>query len=83
MPLIEIGLWQSLDTFQRPSDSPRQFRDRLLGETAHLKGTVGAIYANAVRECLSVSSPTDSAMDTENQKKLCWNIVAELDRCVA
>ncbi|KAF2232671.1 hypothetical protein EV356DRAFT_517224 [Viridothelium virens] len=79
-PDKQIGLWQSLETFRSLDDSPQQFRDRILGEAAHLKGTAGAIYCNAVQECLRVDS---AKCEAENQKRLCWKIAAEMDKCVA
>ena len=81
--LLEIGLWQSLETLIPDVD----FEDELtIGERlikvakVELPGQVGSIYAEAVKECL-ISSKKDS--DLYTQEKLCWKVNAALDRCMA
>lgn len=78
--LLEIGLWQPLSTFET-FDSESAFRENLVEiARSELPGQVGWIYANAVRECLSVERDENDAM---SQQRLCWKVAAALDQCVA
>ena len=79
--LLEIGLWQSLETFETEDESAWEFRDRLVGlATRELPGQVGQIYARVVQECLRTSRDDK---DEDTQEKLCWQVVSMLDQCVA
>lgn len=83
--LLEIGLWQSLETLA-PDVDPEDpdvltFRERLIKlAKVELPGQMGSIYAEAVKECL-ISSRKDSDVDT--QERLCWKVNAALDQCMA
>ncbi|KAL8784401.1 MAG: hypothetical protein Q9195_009066 [Heterodermia aff. obscurata] len=79
--LIEIGLWQSLKTFERENESPWGFQQRLIHlASQELPGQVGQIYACVVKQCLNVS---EYDKDEDTQQKLCWEVVSMLDQCVA
>ena len=79
--LLEIGLWQPLESFANRGEEPKDFRNRLIGMTKReLPGQVGKIYAEAVRECLEIHSNTS---DEESQEILCWKVSAALDQCIA
>lgn len=80
--LLEIGLWQSLDSFNRTRKfSEKQFRDYLRDEVSReLVGQAGGKYASAVKECLSVTSETS---DHEARDILCGKVAAALEGCSA
>ena len=83
--LLEIGFWQSLQTFDRSTPyAPLDFQKRLLHLTTELEGRAGSTYAGAVRECLSIAplEQDPSARDT-SQDILCWKVAAALDQCMA
>jgi hypothetical protein len=80
--LLEIGLWQSLNSFNRTRQfSEKQFRDYLRDKVSReLVGQTGGKYASAVKECLSVTSETS---DREAQDILCGKVAAALEGCSA
>ena len=81
--LLEIGLWQSLETLIPDVDFEDEFTigERLIKlAKVELPGQMGSIYAEAVKECL-ISSKKDS--DLYTQEKLCWKVNAALDQCMA
>ena len=81
--LLEIGLWQSLETLIPDVDLEDEFTvgERLIKVAkVELPGQMGSIYAEAVKECL-ISSKKDS--DLYTQEKLCWKVNAALDQCMA
>jgi hypothetical protein len=80
--LLEIGLWQSLDSFNRMRQfSEKQFRDYLRDKVSReLVGQTGGKYASAVKECLSVTSETS---DREARDILCGKVAAALEGCSA
>jgi hypothetical protein len=79
--LLEIGLWQNLESFDR-GYKPEKFQKVLLDLTNELVGQVGAKYASAVRECLSIKG--DRVVGgNDAQQTLCWKVAATLDQCSA
>lgn len=81
--LLELALWQPLSKFTSSDDEdPFVFQNRLLGLTKReMPGLVGNIYADVTRKCLEIKAGASSA-DKEQNKRLCWKVVGELDRCV-
>ncbi len=82
--LLEIGLWQDLQTFDsskwKDAYGFRRFvLDRLVPD---LWGQCGAIYGGVVKECLTMKSD-DAELAEEGQRRLAWNIAERLDKCVA
>jgi hypothetical protein len=81
--LLEIGLWQTLESFDKNYPA-LQFQSVLLGLTGELVGQMGSKYAAAVRECLSITSTDGKAgSDREACRVLCWKVAAALDSCSA
>ena len=81
--LLEIGLWQSLETLIPDVDFEDEFTvgERLIKlAKVELPGQMGSIYAEAVKECL-ISSEDDN--DLYTQERLCWKVNAALDQCMA
>ena len=79
--LLEIGLWQSLNTFDVEQDTPRGIQRRFIGlAVKELPGQVGQIYADAVTRCLNT---TEHDQDVETHQTLCWKVVSMLDQCIA
>jgi hypothetical protein len=80
--LLEIGLWQSLGSFDDTRKfSEKKFRDYLRDEVSReLVGQTGGVYASAVKECLSVTSETS---DHEARDILCRKVAAALEVCSA
>jgi hypothetical protein len=81
--LLEIGLWQTLESFDK-NYPPLQFQSVLLGLTGELVGQMGSKYAAAVRECLTITSTGGKVgSDREACRTLCWKVAAALDSCSA
>ena len=83
--LLEIGFWQSLQSFDKSAHyEPLIFQKRLLYLTQELEGQAGSTYAGAVRECLGIAPPGQefTGRDT-TQDILCWKVAAALDQCMA
>ena len=84
--LLEIDLWQSLETLTSgvdsddPKDVTKSSKRLIKLAKDELPGQMGRIYAEAVRECL-ISCSKDS--DLYTQERLCWKVNAALDQCVA
>jgi hypothetical protein len=75
--LLEIGLWRRLESFDSDQiEDEDDFQEALLDSTNDLVGQVGAEYASAVRECLSITSP--QAMSWNEAKD-----IATLEQCLA
>lgn len=83
--LLEIGFWQSLQSFDRSANyEPLDFQKRLLYLTKELEGQAGSTYAGAVRECLSIGPlGQDLTGQDTAQDVLCWKVAAALDLCMA
>lgn len=82
--LLEIGLWQSLQTFDtnrwRDAYAFRKFiLDRLVPD---LWGQCGSIYGGVVKECLTISSSALTLAE-EGQRMVAWSIAQRLEKCVA
>ena len=84
--LLEIGLWQSLETLTSgvdsddPKDVTKSSKRLIKLAKDELPGQMGNIYAEVVKECL-ISIQDDS--DLYTQDRLCWKVNAALDQCMA
>ena len=79
--LLEIGLWQTVESLGGLHDQPDGFRSCLIRiAEKELPGQAGKIYANVVHKC-SVASRHYSNQQTQNT--LCGQVAAALDECKA
>ncbi|KAI0895928.1 hypothetical protein F4806DRAFT_75890 [Annulohypoxylon nitens] len=82
--LIEIGLWKSLSTIVegREAHLPERLRDYILHKvTNEVAGACGNIYAEVVREFISMKSVSN--LDSMRlQRDACARMASELSRCV-
>lgn len=78
--LLEIGLWQNLQTFEWiDAYAFRKFvLKRLVPE---LWGQCGSIYGGVVKDCLEMSS--DVGLEDEEGRRLAWSIAERLNLCNA
>ena len=81
--LLEIGLWQSLQTSEdREWDDAYAFRGHVLRKLVpDLWGQCGSIYGGVVRDCLTMSS--DIGLEDEEGRRLAWSIAERLNQCNA
>ena len=81
--LLEIGLWQNLETF----DNGRYvdaygFRTFVLSKLVpELWGQCGSIYGEVVKDCLKMSS--DIGLEDEEGRRLAWSVAERLALCNA
>ena len=78
--LLELGLWQSLDTFHKGSYSADKFRDVLKSTTQELIGQTGSKYASATKACLNITSGIN---ERQTQDLLFRSVLAVLEDCSA
>ena len=81
--LLEIGLWQNLQTFENGQwDDAYAFQKFVLNELVpDLWGQCGSIYGGVVKDCLQMSS--DIGLEDEEGRRLAWSIAERLDMCNA
>ena len=81
--LLEIGLWQSLQTFEnRNWTDSYAFRKFVLEKLVpDLWGQCGSIYGGVVKDCLTMS--TDIGLEDEEGRRLAWSIAERLNHCNA
>ena len=81
--LLEIGLWQNLQTFDNGQwDDAYAFRKFVLNKLVpDLWGQCGSIYGGVVRDCLEMSS--DIGLEDEEGRRLAWSIAEKLNLCNA
>ena len=81
--LLEIGLWQNLQTFDNGACvDTYAFRDLVLKKLVpDLWGQCGSIYGGVVRDCLTI--PTDIGLEDEAGRRLAWSIAERLNSCNA
>ncbi|KAF6236832.1 hypothetical protein HO173_005123 [Letharia columbiana] len=81
--LLEIGLWQSLQTFENGQwDDAYAFRHFVLTKLVpDLWGQCGSIYGGVVKDCLKMSS--DIGLEDEEGRRLAWSIAERLNLCNA
>lgn len=81
--LLEIGLWQSLKTFDNGQwDDAYAFRRFVLKKLVpDLWGQCGSIYGSVVKDCLEMSS--DIGLEDEEGRRLAWSIAERLNLCNA
>lgn len=81
--LLEIGLWQSLQTFDNGQwDDAYSFRQFVLNKLVpDLWGQCGSIYGGVVKDCLKMSS--DVGLEDEEGRRLAWSIAERLNLCNA
>lgn len=81
--LLEIGLWQNLQTFDNGAwVDAYAFRDFVLKTLVpDLWGQCGSIYGGVVEDCLRM--PTDIGLEDEAGRRLAWSIAERLNLCNA
>lgn len=81
--LLEIGLWQNLQTFENGQwDDAYAFRKFVLNKLVpDLWGQCGSIYGGVVKDCLKM--PSDIGLEDEEGRRLAWSIAERLDMCNA
>ena len=81
--LLEIGLWQNLQTFGHGDwDDAYAFRKFVLNTLVpDLWGQCGSIYGGVVKDCLKMSS--DISLEDEEGRRLAWSIAERLNLCNA
>lgn len=81
--LLEIGLWQNLQTFNPGErDDAFTFRRSVLKELVpDLWGQCGSIYGGVVKDCLTMSS--DVRLEDEEGRRLAWSMAERLNLCNA
>ena len=81
--LLEIGLWQKLETFGNGVwVDAYAFRTYVLNKLVpELWGQCGSIYGGVVKDCLKMSS--DVGLEDEEGRRLAWTIAERLDTCNA
>lgn len=81
--LLELGLWQNLETFGNESWADGYaFRTYVLNKLVpELWGQCGSIYGEVVKDCLKMSS--DIGLEDEEGRRLAWSIAERLDMCNA
>ena len=81
--LLEIGLWQNLQTFDNGQwEDGYAFRRFVLNKLVpDLWGQCGSIYGGVVKDCLKMSS--DIGLENEEGRRLAWSIAERLDLCNA
>lgn len=81
--LLEIGLWQNLQTFDEGQWADAYaFRKFVLNKLVpDLWGQCGSIYGGVVRDCLKMSS--DVGLEDEEGRRLAWSIAERLNMCNA
>jgi len=93
--LVEIGLWTKIKSFYQYGDTPHRFKQILLEEClGELGSSMGTIYRDAVKVCLSGAlvgeavNDSSSASEIEEMKYKLMDaflakVVKELSRCRA
>ena len=81
--LLEIGLWQSLQTFDHGEwVDAYDFQTFVLNKLVpDLWGQCGSIYGGVVKDCLKMSS--DIGLEDEEGRRLAWSIAERLNMCNA
>ncbi|CAD6583388.1 MAG: hypothetical protein ASARMPREDX12_001258 [Alectoria sarmentosa] len=81
--LLEIGLWQNLQTFDNGQwEDGYAFRRFVLNKLVpDLWGQCGSIYGGVVKDCLKMSS--DIGLEDEEGRRLAWSIAERLNLCNA
>ena len=81
--LLEIGLWENLQTHDNDEwDDAYAFRRFVLEKLVpDLNGQCGSIYGGVVKDCLTMSS--DVGLEDEEGRRLAWSIAERLNLCNA
>ncbi|KAL8887450.1 MAG: hypothetical protein Q9205_006370 [Flavoplaca limonia] len=80
--LLEIGLWEDLQKYNK-FDDIYEFRRRILkGVVPDLWSRCGRIYGEVVRDCLTIDTD-DNALADEGQRKHALKLAERLEKCVA
>ena len=87
--LIEIAVWESIETMKKPKDTCQRYHDRLRRRAEGLGDEVGIIYRDVDLKCLDLGRiNTDQAQGlreslTKGNEWVYWNVAAPLERCMA
>lgn len=80
--LLEIGLWEDLQKYNK-FDDLYEFRRHILERVVpDLWSQCGRIYGEVVRDCLTIDTDDDALAD-EAQRKLALKLAERLEKCVA